>query len=98
MRIEKPDLPLALHERNRCGKLHGHIARKHGAAYLTLQEGYYYEDRLSFCAHTEYPTAQMTWGEDTAALLERHGCSRNKMVMVGNTHLAQVGADYFTAN
>jgi len=97
MRIEKPDLLLALHERNRWGKLLGHMARKHGAAYLTLQEGDYYEDRLSFCAHTEYTTALMTWGEDTAALLERHGCSRNKMVMVGNTHLAQVGADYFTA-
>ena len=96
MQIEKPDLLLALHERNRWGKLIGHMARKYGAAYLTLQEGDYYEDRLSFCSHTEYTTALMLWGEDTAARLARHGATRNKMVMVGNTHLAQVGSDYFT--
>lgn len=97
MRVEKPDLLLALHERNRWGKLIGHMARKYGVAYLTLQEGDYYEDRLSFCAHTEYTTALMLWGEDTAARLDRHGASRNKMVLIGNTHLGQVGADYFTA-
>lgn len=97
MRAERPSLLIALHERNRWGKLLGHMARKYGAAYLTLQEGDYYEDRLSFCSHTEYTTALMLWGEDTAARLERHGAARNKMVMVGNTHLAQVGADYFTA-
>ena len=97
MRVEKPDLVIALHERNRWGKLLGHTTRKYSAAYLTLQEGDYYEDRLSFCSHTEYTTALMLWGEDTAARLERHGAARNKMVMVGNTHLAQVGADYFTA-
>src|SRR3569832_170340 len=27
----------------------------------------------------------------------RHGAASNKMVLVGNTHLGQVGADYFTA-
>jgi len=97
MRVEKPDLLLALHERNRWGKLIGHMARKYDAAYLTLQEGDYYEDRLSFCAHTEYTTALMLWGADTAARLERHGAASNKMVLVGNTHLGQVGADYFTA-
>lgn len=96
MRVEQPDLLLALHERNRWGKLMGHMARKYGAAYLTLQEGDYYEDRLSFCAHTEYTTALMLWGEDTAARLERHGAARNKMVSIGNTHLAQVGVEYFT--
>lgn len=97
MRVEQPDLLLALHERNRWGKLMGHMARKYGVAYLTLQEGDYYEDRLSFCAHTEYTTALMLWGEDTAARLERHGSARNKMVSIGNTHLAQVGSEYFTA-
>lgn len=97
MREEKPDLLLALHERNRWGKLLGHMARKYGVAYLTLQEGDYYEDRLSFCAHTEYTSALMLWGEDTASRLERHGAARNKMVLIGNTHLAQVGEDQFSA-
>lgn len=97
MRTEKPDVLLALHERNRWGKLIGYMARKYGVAYLTLQEGDYYEDRLSFCAHTEYTTALMLWGEDTACRLVRHGAARNKMVLSGNTHLAHVHTDYFNA-
>ena len=97
IRAERPNMILALHERNRWGKLMGHFTHKYGAAYLTLQEGEYYEDRLSFSGHSEYTTALMLWGEDTADRLERHGSARNKMVYIGNTHLAQVGADHFTA-
>ena len=97
MRLERPDMILALHERNRWGKLMGHFTHKYKAAYLTLQEGEYYEDRLSFSGHSEYTTALMLWGEDTAERLARHGAARNKMVFIGNTHLAQVGADHFSA-
>ncbi|HHM04483.1 MAG TPA: hypothetical protein ENJ19_01910 [Gammaproteobacteria bacterium] len=96
MEAEQPDLVLALHERNRWGKLLGHMCRQFGAAYLTFQEGDYYEDRLSFTGHTEYTTALLLWGRNTRECLLRHGASRNKIALIGNTHLANVEAQYFT--
>lgn len=90
MEVERPDIVMALHERNRWGKLLGHHARKRGIPYVTLQEGDYYEDRLSFTGHTEFTTALMLWGQDTRDQLVRLKAAGEKMVLIGNTHLQGV--------
>lgn len=84
---EQPDLFLALHERNRWGKIIGHQAAAHGIPYVTFQEGDYHESRLSFSAHTEYSTVDILWGAATRETLMQHHASEDKMVLVGNTHL-----------
>ncbi len=89
MRAERPDIVVALHERNRWGKLLGHAARRHGAAYVTFQEGDYYEDRISFASHSEYSTALLLWGERTRERLLRHRVAPEKIVLTGNTHLGE---------
>lgn len=92
---ERPDLVLALHERNRWGKLLGHYASTYGVPFVTLQEGDYYEDRISFSSHTEYSTALMLWGRATKDRLVRLKSTPEKMVSIGNTHLATVRQIYF---
>lgn len=87
---EKPDLLIVLQERNRWGKLFGHLCRKHKIPYLTFQEGDYYEDRLSFSAHTEYCHKLLSWGQHTKNMLVRLGCDENKIILTGNTHLQNV--------
>ncbi|MBI5142589.1 MAG: hypothetical protein HZA20_10460 [Nitrospirae bacterium] len=87
---EKPDMFLALHERNRWGKIIGHLSARHGVPYVTLQEGDCYEDRLSFSAHTEYSTALLLWGNGTVNLLAKMKSAPEKFVLTGNTHLAEV--------
>lgn len=94
-KLERPDLVLALHERNRWGKLLGHYASAYGIPFVTLQEGDYYEDRISFSAHTEYSTALMLWGRNTIDRLVRLKSTPEKMVSIGNTHLASVKQMYF---
>ncbi len=84
---EKPDALIVLHERNRWGKLIGHLANKHGVPMLSLQEGDYHETRLSFSAHTEYSTVDLLWGNACKDTLVKHHCSEDKIVLVGNTHL-----------
>lgn len=92
---ERPDMFLALHERNRWGKLIGHLSSKYGIPYVTLQEGDYYEDRLSFSAHTEYSTALLLWGRGIEEMLTRHKSSPDKFVLIGNTHLSTIRGKYF---
>lgn len=87
---EMPDLLIALHERNRWGKLFGHIARKFNIPYLTFQEGDYYEDRLSFSSHTEYTSVLLGWGQHTKDRLVKLGCDPDKIILTGNTHLQNV--------
>lgn len=89
-RQEKPDLLIALHERNRWGKLFGHLCRKFKIPYLTFQEGDYYEDRLSFSAHTEFTSKLIGWGQHTKDRLVKLGCDQDKIVLAGNTHLQNV--------
>jgi hypothetical protein len=87
IKIEKPDMFMALHERNRWGKIIGYLSHTHQIPYVTFQEGDYYAGRLSFNAHTEYSTADLLWGAATFDALAANGCSKDKMVLVGNTHL-----------
>ncbi len=84
---EQPDVFLALHERNRWGKLIGHMANKHGVPLITLQEGDYHESRLSFSAHTEFSTVDLLWGQACKDTLVKHHCAAEKIVLTGNTHL-----------
>ena len=92
---ERPDMILALHERNRWGKLLGHYSSTLGIPFVTLQEGDYYEDRISFSVHTEYTTALMLWGRATKDCLVRLKSTPEKMVPIGNSHLATVRKTYF---
>jgi hypothetical protein len=93
---EKPDMFMALHERNRWGKLIGHLSVKYGIPYVTFQEGDYYEDRISFSGHTEYTTALLLWGKDTEEMLTRLRSTPEKFVLTGNTHLATIRETYFS--
>jgi len=83
----RPDVFLALHERNRWGKIIGHLATQRHIPYVTFQEGDYHEPRLSMSSHTEYSTVDLLWGQDTYAMLAKAGCAESKMVLIGNTHL-----------
>jgi hypothetical protein len=87
MEERRPDVFLALHERNRWGKIIGHLAMKRNIPYVTFQEGDYHEPRLSMSSHTEYSTVDLLWGQDTYAMLAKAGCAGSKMVLIGNTHL-----------
>ncbi len=95
IKVERPDMFLALHERNRWGKLIGHLSKKYGIPYVTLQEGDCYEDRLSFSGHTEYSTALLLWGRGIEERLARLKSSPEKFVRTGNTHLAAVKQTHF---
>lgn len=92
---EKPDVVMILHERNRWGKQLGHLCWLRGIPFVEFQEGDYYEDRLSFSTHAEYGTAVLVWGEEAKARLVRHGCPKEKVYVVGNTHLATVDKKNF---
>ncbi|BCB96081.1 hypothetical protein JZK55_10030 [Dissulfurispira thermophila] len=87
IRKERPDVFIALHERNRWGKIIGHLSYKYAIPFITLQEGDYHEDRLSFSAHNEYSIVNLLWGEATKNMLVRHKCPEDKIILVGNTHL-----------
>jgi len=89
-RIERPSLFIQLHERNRWGKLYGHLCAKYRIPYLTFQEGDYYEDRLSFSVHTEFTSSLLAWGQHTKDRLVKLGCDANKIKLCGNTHLENV--------
>jgi len=95
IKTEKPDMFLALHERNRWGKIIGHLSSKHGIPYVTLQEGDYYEDRLSFSGHTEYSTALLLWGNGIKERLARMKSTPEKFVLNGNTHLSAIKRSHF---
>lgn len=95
---EKPDMLVALHERNRWGKIMGYLGCKNHVPFLTFQEGDYYEKRLSFSSHTEYSTAFLVWGQRTMDMLSSLGAAKEKMYLIGNTHLDVVRKKGFSAD
>ena len=97
-RIESPDMFVALHEVNPWGKEIGHIAAKYGIPYVTLQEGDYYVDSVANAVHTEYSTAALLWGDTTVQYLEKHRCSVDKMVTVGNLFLDGIMNKYSSSS
>ncbi|MBF0517683.1 MAG: hypothetical protein HQK97_11315, partial [Nitrospirae bacterium] len=84
---EKPDMFLTLHEMNPWGKQIGHLAKKHDIAYITLQEGDYYNPMLNFSTHAEYSMTNLIWGAQTRDTLLAHKCSFHKLIVIGNTHI-----------
>ena len=86
MRIERPDLILALHEMNSWGKILGHLADQHGVPYLTLQEGLYYGPLAYYRGHAEYSTCAV-WGEATKEILVAAGADPAKVYVMGNVDL-----------
>ncbi|MBF0568375.1 MAG: hypothetical protein HQK95_05850 [Nitrospirae bacterium] len=84
---EKPDMFLTLHEMNPWGKQIGHLAKKYDIAYITLQEGDYYNPMLNFSTHAEYSMANLIWGAQTRDTLLEHKCSFHKLLVIGNTHI-----------
>ena len=84
---EKPDLCIALHELNRWGRMFGFWAKKHHVPYLTLQEGLYYVDNI--LGHVMYSTLNLVWGEATRKNLTGFEAPEDRVIPVGNTHLAE---------
>ncbi|MBF0319672.1 MAG: hypothetical protein HQL01_07715 [Nitrospirae bacterium] len=84
---ERPDLFLTLHEMNPWGKQIGHLAKKYGIAFITLQEGDYYNPILNFSTHAEYAMANLIWGVQTRDTLLAHKCAYHKLLIIGNTHI-----------
>ncbi|MBF0591289.1 MAG: hypothetical protein HQL02_04300 [Nitrospirae bacterium] len=93
---ERPDMFITLHEMNPWGKQIGHLAKKHSVAYLTLQEGDYYNALINLATHTEYSMFNLLWGQETRDRLLNHGCSFSKMIIVGNTHIDEAIKEYTT--
>ena len=94
--VEKPDLLFALHEINPWGKILGYHSHVHQIPYFTLQEGLYYSNIFYHRFHTDYSTACLVWGDDCRDTLRQAGCSADKLVAVGNTHIF-TAKDEFTA-
>ncbi len=84
---EKPDLCLALHEQTRWGKMLGFWAKKHHVPYITFQEGLYYVNDI--LGHVMYSTLCLVWGEMTRKKLTGFEAPTDRVIPVGNTHLAE---------
>ncbi|MBF0608752.1 MAG: hypothetical protein SFH39_08825 [Candidatus Magnetobacterium sp. LHC-1] len=97
IKTERPDMFITLHEMNPWGKQIGHLAKKHDVAYITLQEGDYYNTLINLTTHTEYSMFNLLWGQETRNRLVNHGCSYSKMIIVGNTHIDEAIKEYTTA-
>lgn len=87
IQVERPDMFIAHHECNRWGQIIGNLCRKNGVPFVTFQEGDYYNDYIGFLIHTQYSCVDLLWGEKTRQVLEDYQCSRDKMFLIGNTHI-----------
>ena len=87
IQVERPDMFIAHHECNRWGQIIGNLCRKTGVPFVTFQEGDYYNDYIGFLIHTQYSCVDLLWGEKTRQVLEDYQCSRDKMFLIGNTHI-----------
>ena len=85
---EKPDLCLALHEVNRWGKMMAFWAKKFNIPFFTLQEGLTNAANFLFIGHVQYSTTTLVWGEKTRQKLIGFEAPADKVIPVGNTHIA----------
>lgn len=85
---EKPDLCLALHEVNRWGKMMGFWAKKNHVPFFTLIEGLSNATDYHFIGHVQYSCAGLVWGESMRKKLIGFEAPRDRIIPVGNTHLA----------
>ncbi|MDD9303640.1 MAG: glycosyltransferase [Desulfobacter sp.] len=84
----KPDLCLALHELNRWGKMFAFWAKKFNVPILTFQEGLYYGMDYAYTGHLQHSTFNLVWGNRIKRKLADYEAPANRIIEVGNTHLA----------
>lgn len=86
---EKPDLCIALHELNRWGRMFGFWAKKNNVPFITLQEGLTYGQDFSYTGHVQYSTMGLVWGERVRNKFAEFEAPYDRIIPVGNTHLAR---------
>jgi len=85
---EKPDLCFALHELNRWGKMLAFWSKKFGIPYISLQEGLGYNLDFGYTGQVQYSTLALVWGERIKKKLAGYDAPAERIIPVGNTHLA----------
>ncbi|WP_022664656.1 hypothetical protein [Desulfospira joergensenii] len=84
----KPDICFALHELNRWGKMFAFWAKKFNIPVLTFQEGLYYGLDFGLKGHVQNSTLNLVWGNRIKKKLVDYEAPEEKILPVGNTHLA----------
>ena len=88
IKVEKPDLCLALHELNRWGKTLGFWAKKFNVPFITLQEGLGYNQDFGYTGHVQYSTLNLVWGERIKKKFSDYEAPVERIIPVGNTHIS----------
>jgi hypothetical protein len=88
METEKPDLCFALHELNRWGKMLAFWSKKYAVPFITLQEGLGYNLDFGYMGHAQYATLNLVWGERIKKKFSEFEAPEDKIIPVGNSHLA----------
>lgn len=83
-----PDLCFALHELNRWGKLFAFRSKQAGIPFITLQEGLGYGLDFGYMGHVQYSTFGLVWGERIKNKFCGFDAPVDRVIPVGNTHLA----------
>jgi len=86
---ENPDVCFALHEVNRWGKMISFWAKKMNIPFLTLQEGLGYGFNFGYMGHIQYSTMDLMWGERIRKKLSDFEAPIERIIPVGNTHIAK---------
>lgn len=86
--VEKPDLCLALHEVNRWGKMMGFWAKQNNVPFYSFIEGLSNADDYLYIGHTQYSCFNLVWGETMRKKLIEFEAPKDRIIPVGNTHLA----------
>ncbi|MCP3873433.1 MAG: hypothetical protein GY699_09805 [Desulfobacteraceae bacterium] len=90
---QQPDVCLALHEVNRWGKMFAFQAKKLNIPCITLQEGLLTtateEKNYNFIGHVQYSALALLWGNATKEKLAAYEAPEDRLILAGNTHLAQ---------
>ena len=89
LRTLQPNLCFALHELNRWGKMLGFWSKMMGIPFITLQEGLTYNLDFGYTGHAQYSTLNLVWGERVRRKFASFEAPSEKIVPVGNTHLAK---------
>jgi len=85
---KKPDIGFALHELNRWGKMFSFWAKKFNVPVVTFQEGLYYGMDFGYTGHLQYSTFNLVWGKRIKHKLIDFEAPADRVIEVGNTHLA----------
>ncbi len=85
---EAPDICFALHELNRWGKMFSYWTKKSGIPLITLQEGLYYGMDFGYTGHLQYSAFNLVWGKRVKDKLKDFEAPPDRIIAVGNTHLA----------